>query len=104
MNKKMTKIISVMALFGCVAIAITSCGKKDENSPGNEFMPDMYRSPSLETNMSYSRIDSNHMETTDTLMTNRMPVAGTIARGYLPYGYPNTPEGYAASAANMNPL
>jgi mono/diheme cytochrome c family protein len=100
----MTKIISLMAILGCTAMVITSCGKKNENSPGVEYMPDMYRSPSLESNMSYVRIDSNNAETTDTLMANRMPVAGTIARGFLPYGYPNTPEGYAASAANVNPL
>ncbi len=54
MNKKVKQIISLMAVFGCVAIASTSCGKKDPNSPGTEFMPDMYRSPSLETNMAWT--------------------------------------------------
>jgi len=104
MNKQITKVISLMAVFGCVAIAFTSCEKHDPNSPGVEFMPDMYRSPSLESNMAYVKIE-NGKETGDTLQANRMPVAGTIARGYMPYAYPNTPEGYEAAGANLhNPL
>jgi mono/diheme cytochrome c family protein len=104
MNKKATKIISLMAVFGCVAIAFTSCEKHNANSPGVEFMPDMYRSPSLESNMAYVSIE-NGKETMDTLQANRMPVAGTIARGYMPYAYPNTPEGYEAAGMNLrNPL
>lgn len=96
MNKK-AKFISIIAVLGCATIVVTSCGKKDKNSPGVEFMPDMYRSPSLETNMAYvSKI------TGDTLQANRLPVAGTIARGYMPYPYPNTTEGYEAAGANLH--
>lgn len=104
MNKKVTKVISLMAVFGCVAIAFTSCEKHNANSPGVEYMPDMYRSPSLESNMGYVVLD-NGKETGDTLQANRMPVAGTIPRGYMPNPYPATPEGYEASGANLhNPL
>lgn len=93
-----------MAVFGCVAIVFTSCEKRDPNSPGVEFMPDMYRSPSLESNMAYVYIE-NGKETLDTLQANRMPVAGTIARGYMPYTYPNSSEGYEAAGTNLrNPL
>ena len=81
--KKVKSIISVMAVLGSISIAITSCSKHDANSPGVEFMPDMYRSPSLETN-SYSVI-KNADGSFDTIATNRLPVAGTIARGYLPF-------------------
>ena len=94
MNKKVTQIISLMAVFGCITIATTSCGKKDPNSPGVEFMPDMYRSPSLETNMAYVSIQ-NGKETGDTLQANRMPVKGTIPRGFVPYPYENDTSGYA---------
>ena len=94
MNKKVKQIISLMAVFGCIAIASTSCGKKDPNSPGVEFMPDMYRSPSLETNMAYVTIE-NGKETGDTLQANRMPVNGTIPRGFMPYAYANDTAGYA---------
>jgi mono/diheme cytochrome c family protein len=96
MNKKI-KIISLIAVLGCVTIAFTACDKKDKNSPGVEFMPDMYRSPSLESNMAYvSQING------DTLEVNRMPVAGTIARGYLPYAYSNTTDGYEQAKANAH--
>ena len=104
MNKKIKQIFSLVAVLGCVTIAVTSCGKKDPNSPGVEFMPDMYRSPSLETNMSYVSIVDGK-ETGDTMMANRMPVKGTIPRGFMPYPYPNTTEGYEAAGAELhNPL
>lgn len=104
MNKKIKQVFSLVAVFGCVAIAVTSCGKKDPNSPGVEFMPDMYRSPSLETNMSYVSIVDGK-QTGDTLQANRMPVVGTIPRGFMPYPYPNTPEGYELAGAELhNPL
>lgn len=93
-----------MAVFGCVTIGSTSCGKKDPNSPGVEFMPDMYRSPSLETNMGYVTI-VNGKETGDTLQANRLPVAGTIARGFMPYPYANDTAGYANAGRYLhNPL
>ena len=100
MNKKVTRIISLMAVLGCVTIAVTSCEKHNANSPGVEFMPDMYQSPSLESNMAY--VDMN---TGDTLQTNRKPVPGTIARGYMPYMFENTPAGYeAAKTGAHNPF
>lgn len=101
--KKVNRIISLMAVFGCVTIGITSCSKHDANSPGVEFAPDMYRSPSLESNLYY--VIKNEDGTTDTVISNRLPVAGTIPRGFMPYGYPNTPEGYEAAGLNLhNPL
>jgi len=100
MNKKVTRIISLMTLFSCVTIGFTSCEKHDANSPGVEFMPDMYRSPSLESNMSYVSFKNG-----DTLMANRLPVAGTIARGYMPYLYANDTAGYANAGRYLhNPL
>jgi len=103
MNKKVTRIISLMAVFGCVTIGFTSCSKHDENSPGVEFMPDMYRSPSLEANL--AKVVQNEDGTYDTIIANRKPVAGTIPRGFMPYAYANTPEGYEAAGANLrNPF
>lgn len=83
------------AAFAALLMAgLSSCGKEDPNSPGVEFMPDMYRSPSLE----YYQV---HMIDGDTLMNAKKPVAGTIARGYIPYQYPNTPEGYDAAGTGL---
>ncbi len=77
-------------------LVFTSCTKKDPNSPGFEFMPDMYTSPSKEVYGTSTLFG-------DTIYLG-MPVKGSIPRGFTPYAYPNTPEGYAASEANKNPL
>jgi mono/diheme cytochrome c family protein len=103
MNKKVTQIISLMAVFGCATIAFTSCEKHDSNSPGVEYMPDMYRSPSFETNL--TTVIKNADGTLDTIATNRTPAQGTIARGFMPYPFPNTPDGYEQAKMNAhNPL
>lgn len=100
MNKKVIRIVSAMSLFSCVTIGFTSCEKHDANSPGVEFMPDMYRSPSLESNMAYTTL-----ETGEVMQANRLPVKGTIARGYMPYIYANDTSGYANAGRYLhNPL
>jgi mono/diheme cytochrome c family protein len=97
-NYRTIKFAFSAALASLVLASFTSCGKKDENSPGVEFMPDMYRSPSLE----YYQV---HTVDGDTVNNAMKPVKGSIARGYLPYAYPNTAEGYAQAGASLhNPL
>lgn len=82
----------MLAVFG-----MASCGKKDPNSPGVEYMPDMYRSPSYETN------GANELYADS--MANRKPALGSIARGFLPYPYPATDSGYANAGRNLkNPI
>ena len=60
-------------------------------------MPDMYRSPSLETyGINTVFADS---------LNARNPVQGTIARGYLStYKYDGTLEGYLESGEAKNPI
>lgn len=88
----------VSALTGLVLAGFTSCGKRDENSPGVEFMPDMYRSPSLE-------YYQTHMVDGQVEMNAKQPVIGTVARGFIPYGYENTAEGYDKAGTSLkNPL
>ena len=84
--------VSVSLLYGC-----TSQG----DNPGIEYAPDMYISKGYEP---YSQ--TRYMSFAPNGMTMRMPVAGTIARGQMDYiyNYPDSPEGYEASAANQNPL
>jgi mono/diheme cytochrome c family protein len=58
----------------------------------------MYRSPSVENYGTYIIGD-------DTLNSAMLPVKGTIARGYIPYVYPNTVEGYEQAGMYLkNPL
>jgi mono/diheme cytochrome c family protein len=98
MNYKAIRFTLGVAFAGLLAGALTSCGKRDENSPGVEFMPDMYRSPSLEY-YSVHTIDG------DTLYNAMIPPKGSVARGFLPYVYANTPEGYEMAGQNLhNPL
>ncbi len=79
-NNIITKI-TFTALFG--SMVLSSCG--DSNSPGVEYMPDMYRSPAIEAYVDYEYPDSQ---------TSRLPVEHTIARGYHPYPFENNLDGY----------
>lgn len=78
--------------------------KKNPQSPGYEYMPDMYRS------VAYDAYQSNPNFSDGT--TAQPPVDGTIPYtedrfkilDWMPYDLPNTPEGYAAAASLKNPL
>lgn len=79
-------------------IALASC-TTDKNSPGVEYMPDMYRSPAVE-----AYVDYDHIETPSV----RKPVEGTIpysenGKGWInmPYPYPNTTEGYELAGKEL---
>lgn len=90
----MKKIIAILS--GTVLIA--SCTKKNVNSPGFEYMPDMYRSAGLEY---YHAIIVDG----DTVWGSMLPPKNTVARGYKPYPYPNTAEGYEMAGQNLkNPV
>lgn len=99
MKKNFFRYTLVLAAIGsALSLSITSCND-DPKHPGYEYMPDMYRSPSYET---YSP-NPNFKDS----MSARRPVAGTIPRGesFMPYPYPNTPEGYEAAGRDLkNPL
>lgn len=95
----MHKLYKVFAI-AFLAVALYSCKSRGENT-GIEYAPDMYISKGYEP---YSQ--TRHMEYNPNGMTMRLPVAGTIARGQMDYiyNYPDSPEGYEASAANINPV
>lgn len=98
MKTNLFKYSLTLGLFTGMTFLATSCSD-DPKHPGYEFMPEMYRSPSYET---YS-INPNFKDS----MSARKPVEGTIPRGstYMPYPYPNTPEGYEAAGRELkNPL
>lgn len=96
----LNKIINLKAIaVSAVAIAfvtgLTSC-EEVPNSPGFEFMPDMYRTRELRYYNQYVTA------TGDTLNVARKPVEGTIARDYLP----SIPKGmtYEMADALKNPI
>lgn len=98
MNYKTIKLAVTGVAFILVLASLSSCGVRDENTPGVEFMPDMYRSPSIENY-------GSHVLDGDTLQNAMLPVKGTVSRGFLPYAYENNAAGYEAAGANLkNPL
>ncbi|MCB0395475.1 MAG: cytochrome c [Flavobacteriales bacterium] len=101
--------IATHALLGVVVVmGMASCGqdptrKYDESqkhtTPRIEYTAamDMYRSPSYET-YSTNPVFADSMSA-------QKPVAGTVARGHLPYAYPNTKEGYELAGQQLkNPI
>lgn len=82
--------LAIAALTGCV---------RDEQSPGYEYMPDMYRSPAVEAYVDYGEVRDTLRPEISQVISARLPVAGTVpmtdsAIDDLPYTIPNTMAGY----------
>lgn len=97
--KNITKLAVVAAVF-----SFTSC--KEKNGLAPEYMPDMYRSPSMETYVDYGELRGKQgNDSIRNTMTARQPVEGTIPRGFQPYSYQNNFEDYELAGANLkNPI
>jgi mono/diheme cytochrome c family protein len=111
----MKKYIIAAISASTILVACTT----NENSPGVEFMPDMYRSPAIETYVDYgldpaqgdidwddAKLDSMRM-----IQRARRPVEGTMPyQGIgreefaMPYPYASALGDYEASAQIMSPL
>src|ERR1700740_2111037 len=89
------KTLTVGAIAGVMAFGLTSCSNAP-NSPGYEYMPDMYRSPVLKYYNTYTLNG-------DTLQSAMKPVAGTIARGCMP-GIPAGMDYEKAGVYLKNPI
>lgn len=104
--------VSVVLLAATLLSACTN----DRNSPGYEYMPDMYRSPAVEAYVDYGMDPFHFGDSTVLIQRNtpsaRMPVPGTIAFSQdpskvqynLPYQFEKTDEGYELSATLISPL
>lgn len=105
-----TATLSALAL---VVLTMASCGGGDPNSPGVEYMPDMYRSPAMEAYVDFGQdpyvFTEEVAKEQRQRQSARLPVAGTIpfamdaskAQFNMPYNYPNTLEGYEAAGLNL---
>ena len=93
----MLDLFKTIATGFAFLIALSSCNK-DKRERTIQYMPDMYEAIPYEP---YSQVSdslfSNEMEA-------RLPVKGTIKRGYVPYELKNTNEDYELSKANVSPL
>lgn len=105
-----TATLSALAL---VVLTMASCGGGDPNSPGVEYMPDMYRSPAMEAYVDFGQdpyvFTEEVAKEQRQRQSARLPVAGTIpfamdaskAQFNMPYNYPNTVDGYEAAGLNL---
>ncbi|MAZ27377.1 MAG: cytochrome C [Cytophagaceae bacterium] len=90
----MKYLVKIAFLFAIAAIAV-SCHEKGK--PNFQYMPNMYEPVPYETNGRYD-VFPNGMEA-------MQPAEGTVKRGWMPYEYENSTEGYASAKANLkNPL
>ncbi len=106
------KYISIFAIGS--SLVLTSCFKSDD-SPGYEYMPDMYRSQAIEAYVDYGMVKDDELSEAalkrKSTISARKPAEGTIpyyanhtkAELFMPYAYPNTVEGYEAADANQIP-
>lgn len=85
--KNYLKIVVVLV----AVVLFSSCDKRERQL---QYMPDMYES------VPYNADDAKGLKTNDQ-WANMKPVAGTIARGNVPYEYPNTEAGYEAAKLEL---
>lgn len=101
-NMKGKALFTKLGICFSAGMLLASC-TKDPNSPGYEYMPDMYRSASQE-----AYVDYNHPD----VQSARTPVKGTIpfsedpskAWVNFPYPYPEDVTGYELSVNLVNPV
>ena len=75
-----------------LTILIQSCWS-DKGAPNYEYMPNMYKSLSYESYSENDLFDDN--------LSARLPVEGTIPRGYSLYDYEDTNEGYEDAKVSL---
>jgi mono/diheme cytochrome c family protein len=87
-------LLNTLLIAAVTAMGLTACS--DSQSPGVEYMPDMYRSPAIEAYVDYEFPDS---------ATSLQAPEHSVPRGYKPYPYANTNEGYEMAGQQLkNPL
>lgn len=111
MGKKTALMITASAIGG---MAVLSGCSHHPDSPGLEYMPDMYRGPALEAYVDYGQdpyyFGDSTAEAQRATPSSRLPAAGTIpfaekesdASFNFPYPYPNTPEGYERAGMELH--
>ena len=84
------KKIFLVLIFG-VLISVFSCS--DPSKPNYQYFPNMYESIGYET-YADSKAFTNGIEA-------QIPVDNTVARGWAPYDYPDSNEGYEMAKISL---
>lgn len=102
---------ATMPIMAFTVLAMTGC-VNNPDSPGLEYMPDMYRSPAIEAYVDYGQdpylVGDAIADAQRVVQSARQPVAGTIPFApdamefTMPYPFPNTVEGYEAAGMALN--
>ncbi|KAB8151993.1 c-type cytochrome [Kordia sp. TARA_039_SRF] len=96
----MKSLIKIGVVFGA-ALLMSSCF--DKSQPNYQYFPNMYESVGYEAyqevnGVPYGEYAAHNMEA-------QIPADGSIKRGWMPYDYDDTNEGYEAAKAELkNPL
>lgn len=110
----MTTRLSLFAAIGLGTIAALTGCQSDPNSPGLEYMPDMYRSPAVEAYVDYGQdpyyFDDSLVKAERNTQSARYAPDGTIpfavtedkAMFNFPYPYANTPDDYERAGAELH--
>lgn len=98
----MNKFINTL-LLTCAALMLVSCGNDGDAEVGSksgrsyQYFPNMYQSEGYEAYQEAEVFPGN--------VEAQKPVDGTVSRGWMPYEYEDTNEGYASAKANLeNPV
>ena len=79
-----------LIICGLALLSMTSCF--DPSQPNYQYFPDMYESVGYDTYAEAPFANGTAAQ---------LPVAGSIPRGWQPYDYPNTNEGYELAKAEL---
>ena len=90
----MKSLFKIALTFSSVVL-LSSC--RDKGNPNYQYMPNMYESVAYET---YSESSAFNSPTGLKGKEGQLPPVGTVKRGYVPYEFPNTTEGYEAAKLN----
>ncbi len=88
---------NILNLGIVLAAGLILTGCFDKSAPNYQYFPNMYAPVGYEA---YQKTDAfrNGLEA-------QIPAEGSVPRGYLPYEYPDSNEGYEAAKADLkNPL
>lgn len=95
-NVSMSGSIYKVVLLFLFSVSFSGCNR-DRNNPGWDYFPDMFYSTAYET---FSR--NPNFEDGKTM---RIPVAGTIPRGFIPFEYTIDPESRIKAGKELiNPI